>query len=78
MFSEVIYTFYQGIDYANLNRFVNMLTQEACFIRVEHFAPFGEFEDFARRENRLEWGDLDDILDLLYLFREYKGYPRPA
>lgn len=69
---------FETVSYANLKRFVTMLAQEANFIRIVHFAPFGEFEDFARRENRLGRASIDDILHLLYLFREYKGYANPV
>jgi hypothetical protein len=65
-------------DFANLKRFADMLTQEADCIRVQHFVPFGEFEDFARQENRLTCHRVDDIIELLDLFRGYKGYPRQA
>jgi hypothetical protein len=64
---------FETVDYANLKRFLKLLIERDS-IRVLDFVPFGELQDYALQTNRWKWQDVDDIVDLLYLFREYKGY----
>jgi hypothetical protein len=67
---------FETSDFKNLECLVGHITERQDSIRVENFMPFGELEDYARQEDRLVWHDLGDVLELLYLFRENKGYSR--
>jgi hypothetical protein len=64
---------FETADYANLKRFLKQLT-EIESILVLNFLPFGELQDYALQTNRQMCRDVYDIVDLLYLFREHKGY----